>query len=170
MRADRGQRAVELAERRRDQRLAGEEAGVRHQIAGFEIVGAVEHQIVAADQRHRIAGIEPRGVRRELDMGIERVDSLRGGVDLAPADIRRGVDDLALQIGQRDDVVIDHAERADAGGGKIHQRRRAEAAGADHQHGSLLQRRLTGAADFAQHDVAGVAFEFVGTQHGLVKS
>ena len=80
------------------------------------------------------------------------------------------MDDLALQIGQRHDVVIDHAERPDTGGGKIHQRGRAEAAGADHQHGGLLQRSLTGAADLAQHDVAGVAFELVGTQHGLVKS
>ena len=91
---------------------------------------------------------------------------LGGAVDLAPADIGRGVDDLALQIGQRHDVVIDHAERADAGGGEIHQRRRAEAAGADHQHGRFLQRGLAGAADLAQHDMAGVAFEFVGTQHG----
>jgi hypothetical protein len=170
MRADGGQRAVELAERRRDQRLAGEEACVRHQIAGFEIVGAVEHQIVAADQAHRIAGIEPCGMRRELDVGIERVDSIRGRVGLAAADIRRGVDDLALQIGQRHDVVIDHAERADPGGGQIHQRRRAEAARTDHQHGRLLQRRLAGAADFAQHDVAGVAFELVGTQHGKIIS
>ena len=109
-------------------------------------------------------------MRCELDVGIERVDSLRGRVGLAPADIRRGVDDLALQIGQRDDIVIDHAERTDARGGKVHQCRRAETAGADHQHGSLLQRRLAGAADLAQHDVAGVAFELVGTQHGLVKS
>ena len=63
-------------------------------------------------------------MRRELDMGIERVHFLRGSVGLAVADVRRGVDDLALQIGQRDDVVIDHAERPDTGGGKVHQRGR----------------------------------------------
>ena len=105
-----------------------------------------------------------------MDMRIERVNPLGRAVDLAPADIGRGVDDLALQIGQRDDVVIDHAERADAGGGQIHQRRRAEAAGADHQHGRLLQRGLAGAADFAQHDMAGVAFEFVGVSMVAVYS
>ena len=170
MRADRGQRAVELAECRRDQRFAGEEAGIGHQIAGFEIVGAVEHEIVAADQRHHIVGIEPHGMRLEMHMRIERVNLIGGAVDLAPADIGRGVDDLALQIGQRHDVVIDHAERADAGRRQIHQHRRAEAAGADHQHGGLLQRRLAGAADVAQHDMAGVAFEFVGRQHGRVTS
>ena len=95
---------------------------------------------------------------------------LGGAVDLAPSDIGRGVDDLALQIGQRDHIVIDHAERADTGGRKIHQDRRAETAGADHQHGRLLQRGLAGAADFAQHDMAGIAFEFVGRQHGRVTS
>src|ERR1700748_1080387 len=46
------------------------------------------------------------------------------------------------------------------GGGEIHQRRRAEPARADHQHGRLLQRLLAGSADLAQDDVAGVAFEF----------
>ena len=63
--------------------LRGEKAGVRNQIAGFEIIGAVEHQIVAADQRHRIAGIQPRGVRGKPDMGIERMNLLGGAVDLA---------------------------------------------------------------------------------------
>ena len=105
-------------------------------------------------------------MRLEMNMRIERVNHLRGAVDLAPSDIGRGVDDLALQVGQRDDVVIDHAERADTGGGQIHQDRRTEAAGADHQHGRLFQRGLPGAADLAQHDMAGVAFEFVGRQHG----
>jgi hypothetical protein len=43
------------------------------------------------------------------------------------------VDDLALQIGQGNVIVVDDAERADAGSGQIHQRRRAQSAGADHQ-------------------------------------
>ena len=109
-------------------------------------------------------------MRGKPDMRIERVDLPGGAVDLAPADVRRGVNDLALQVGQRHDVVVDHAERADAGRGEIHQRGRAETAGADHQHGGFLQRGLAGAADLAQHDVAGVSFEFLGTQHGAVKS
>jgi hypothetical protein len=107
-------------------------------------------------------------MRRKSHVGIERIDLPGGTVDLAPADIRRGVNDLALKVGQRHDVVVDHAERTDAGRGEIHQRRRAEAARADHQHGCFLQCGLAGAADLAQHDMAGVAFEFFGTQHGQV--
>ena len=40
-------------------------------------------------------------------------------------------------------IVIDHAERADPGCREIHQRRRAEATGADHQDRGFLQRELT---------------------------
>src|SRR6266850_1329807 len=42
------------------------------------------------------------------------------------------------------------------------------AAGVGHQHGCVLQGGLAGAADFAQHDVASVSFEFFGTQHDQV--
>ena len=64
------------------------------------------------------------------------------------------------------DIVVDHAERADAGGRQIHQHRRAEPARADHQHARALERRLAGPADLAQHDVARVALQFLGAQHG----
>ena len=65
-----------------------------------------------------------------------------------------------------DRVVVDHAERADAGGRQIHQHRRAEPAGADHQHARALERGLARPADLAQHDVARIAFQFLRGQHG----
>ena len=104
-------------------------------------------------------------VRAECDVRVERPDFVRGALDLGTADIGRRVNDLALQIRQRDSVVIDHAERADAGGGQIHQHGRTEAPGSNHQHARVAQRVLTGAADLAHHDVAGIAFKFVGAQH-----
>ena len=98
-------------------------------------------------------------------MRIEPRDRRLRAVDLAHADVRRGVDHLPLQIRQRHAVVVDHAERADAGGGEIEQHRRAQAAGADHQHARGLELGLARPADFAQHDVAGIAFEFFGIEH-----
>ncbi len=76
------------------------------------------------------------------------------------------MDHLALQIRQRHDVIVDNAERADAGGGEIKQHRRAETAGADDQHARPAQRGLTRAAYLAQYDVARVTLQFVGTQLG----
>ena len=60
------------------------------------------------------------------------IDSL-GGVDLRHADAVGRVDDLALEVGEVDDVVVDDAERADAGRGEVQRGRRAEAAGAEQQ-------------------------------------
>ena len=52
------------------------------------------------------------------------------------------VDHLALQVGGVDDVVVDEADRADAGGGEVERRRRAEAAGAEQQHLRVEQLQL----------------------------
>ncbi|MHC2583757.1 hypothetical protein ACVMHR_008496 [Bradyrhizobium diazoefficiens] len=101
----------------------------------------------------------------KADMRIESGNALGRALDLVPADIGRRMDHLALEVGQRHHVVIDHAERADPGGSQIHQGGRAEPAGADHQHGGPLQRGLARAADVAQHDMAGITFEFVRAQH-----
>ena len=73
-----------------------------------------------------------------------------------------GVDHLALQVRERDRVVVDDAERADPGGGEVEQRRAAEAAGADDEHPRRAQPLLAGPADLVQHDMAGVALELVG--------
>ena len=70
-------------------------------------------------------------MRLHDDMRIEARDGVLRAFDLGPADVLRRVDHLALQVGQRNGVVVDDAERADAGRGEILQQRRAEAAGAD---------------------------------------
>ena len=68
----------------------------------------------------------------------------RGGraLDLRLSDFGRPVDHLALQIRQRDRVVVDDAERTYPGGREIEQRRRAKSTGADHQHPRALERGL----------------------------
>ena len=65
--------------------------------------------------------------------------------------------DLPVQVGELDPVVVDDAERADAGRREIQRERRAEAAGADQQHPGLEQLGLADPADLRQHDVPGVA-------------
>ena len=100
-------------------------------------------------------------MRLDRDMRVEPRDRGRGTVDLGQAEIRCRMDDLPLQIGQRDHVIVDHAERADARRRQIHQHRRAEPARADDQHTRALERRLAGSADLAQHDVARITFQFV---------
>ena len=82
-----------------------------------------------------------------------------GREDLGPAERRVHVDHLPLQVGVLDHVVVDHPDRAHPGGAEVEQRRGAEAAGPDHQHPRVPEPLLSGPAEFAQHDVAGVALK-----------
>ena len=76
------------------------------------------------------------------------------------------VQHLALEVGQADGVGIDQAKTPDPGRGQIEAGRGAQPAGADQQHPGLLQRLLARSADFAQHQMARVAFDlFVREAH-----
>ena len=165
MGADRGDGPVEHADRRGDERLFRQIARIRHQITRGEIVGAVGDQIVARNDVERVRSPEPDRMGLDRDVRIEPRDRGRGAFDLGRADVRRRVDDLALQVRQRHRVVVDDPERADAGSREIKQHRRAEPARADHQHARASERGLSGSTHLAQHDMAGIAFEFVGRQH-----
>ena len=72
------------------------------------------------------------------------------------------MDDLALQVGDVDDVVVDDAERADAGGGEVERGRRAQAAGAEQQDLGVEQLPLALDADLGQQEVARVALALLG--------
>src|SRR6516162_7610817 len=165
-----GERAVENADRGGDERLLGKEAGIRDEIARGEIVGAVGDDVVAGDQRERVCGGEPRRVRLHRYVRVEAADRGRRALHFRPADFGCAVDHLALQVRERDRVVVDDAERADPGRRQIEQRRRAQPAGADDQHARALERLLPRPADLAQDDVAGIAFELLRTEHRLSPS
>ena len=55
----------------------------------------------------------------DVHVGVERGERLLGRVDLAVADAIHVVQDLALQVRLVDDVHVDDADRADAGGGQV---------------------------------------------------
>ena len=76
---------------------------------------------------------------------------------LAPADVGGREQDLALQVGELDDVVVDDADAADAGGGEVVQHRRAQPAGADDQHRAGAQLLLAALADLLEDELAVVA-------------
>ena len=96
--------------------------------------------------------------------GFSALDLLLGGVDLRHADAVGRVDDLALEVGDVDDVVVDDAERADAGRGQVQRGRRAEPAGAEQQHLGVEQLLLALDADLGQQEVARVALALLGRE------
>ena len=149
--------ALEAQDGRADHRDLQAHGGVVEQVAGGEVVDAVDDDVVALDDLHDVGGVEADGVLVDPYVGVELVDRLLGGVDLRHADAGGGVDDLALQVGQVDHVVVDDAQRADAGRGEVQRDRRAQAAGAQQQHLGVEQLLLALEADLAEQEVAGVA-------------
>ena len=79
------------------------------------------------------AEVEALVVRDDLDVGVQRGQRDPRRLGLRHADAVGGVQDLPLQVRVVDDVLVDDAERADAGGGQVEAGGRAEAARADHQ-------------------------------------
>ena len=116
-----------------DDRDARGDGRVIEDVAGLERVGAVEDDVVAGDDPFDVRRDEHLLVDDDLDVGIEGVDRDPRALDLALADAIGRVDDLALQVGQVDDVEVDEADRADAGGREVERRRAAEATGPDQQ-------------------------------------
>ena len=102
----------------------------------------------------------------DLDIRIDGRDGLGGRVQFLSADIVRGVDDLALQICEINNIEIDNTERSDARGGQIHGDGRAQSAGADAEHLRLLQLELPFHADLGQDEVARVAQDLVVGESG----
>ena len=136
-----------------DQRLCREIAGIVDEIAGGEIVGAVGDDVVVPDDVDGVLRDEPRGVELRLDMRVHALDRACRAPRLELPHACRVVGDLALQIVEADAVVVDDADRADAGGGEIENERRAETASADDKN----TRGLQAAAPGTGNDKTGAA-------------
>ena len=98
----------------------------------------------------------------DLDVGVERFDEDPRRLGLRHPDPLGVVDHLALQVGGVDHVVVDEADRADAGRGQVERRRRAEPAGAEQQHLRVEQLELAVDPDLGQQRVARVALALLG--------
>ena len=98
-------------------------------------------------------------------MRVEALDRRSRALGLRPSDALGVVHDLALEIVEAHAVAVDDADFADAGGGKIEDERRAEPAGADHEHARGFQLLLALAADLLQHQLALVALDLFRGEH-----
>jgi len=82
-------------------------------------------------------------------------------VQLGPAHIGGGVDNLALQVGIVHDVEVNDAERADTCRAEVERQRRPQASGADAQHLRSFDFELALHADLGHDQVARVAQNLV---------
>ncbi len=89
------------------------------QVAGRKVVAAVDDQVVVLEDVDDVVARQPQLIRDDLDVGIQILERLLGGVDLGLPDPLAVVQDLPLQIAFVDGVRVDDANGAHAGGGQV---------------------------------------------------
>ncbi len=103
------------------------------------------------------------------------MDPLLGDFDLRAADIGSAVQDLALEVREIDDVIVDQTDAPHAGGGEVQRTRASQATGTHQQHTALQEFALSFDAELRKIQVAPVAIELIGpekrvTRHGWTPS
>ena len=132
---------------------------VVEEVAGFEVVGAVEDEMGRGEEVVDVGGDEVGDDGFDLDGGVEGGDLAAGGFGLGQGGARVGLveEDLALEVGGLDEVAVDECEVADAGAGE--QRGGGGARGSDADDGDvgLSEELLATGADAGEENLAGVA-------------
>ena len=101
---------------------ARQHAGIVDEIPRRKVVGAVDDDVVGRYELERVPLTEPHGVRFYPRVRVDLAQAIRGRVELRAPDVRRPVNDLALQIADVDGVLVHESDRADACRREIHRR------------------------------------------------
>ena len=158
--------ALEPEDRAPHVRLAQQHGGVVDQVAGGEVVGAVQDQVVVPEDVEHVRRVEPHLVQPDLDERVGLLDGVARGLGLGTAHVGLAVDDLALEVRRVDDVELHDPQGAHTGGGKVEQGRAAEAACPDHEHLRVLEPLLPRHPDIGDDQVAAVALHLILGQLG----
>ena len=129
-----GDLSLEAQDRGRDDGLAEPHSCIVQEVAGREVVGAVDDHVVRLDELEDVRRVEARVVCDDLHVGVERLDRSLRRSRLRDADPVGRVDHLALEVRRVDDVVVDDPDRPDAGGGEVERGRRAKPSGPQEEH------------------------------------
>lgn len=92
---------------------------VVEEVAGFEVVGAVEEEMGRGEELGDVGWDEVGDVGEDGDGGVEEGDAAAGGFRFGEGGEGVGLveEDLALEVGGLDEVAVDEGEGADAGAG-----------------------------------------------------
>lgn len=154
-----------------DPRLGLFHGVVVDEVAGFKIVGAVKEEVGGAKKGVNVGGNEISDHSLNFDGRVEGCYFTACGLCLGQGGKGVGFveEDLALKVGELDEVTINEDEVANAGAGQQGCGGRSSGSYADNGHVSLAEEVLTGGGNPGKEDLAGVAVgERVGGYHALV--
>src|SRR5688572_18789535 len=96
--------------------LAEHDTRVADQVSRREVVRAVDDDVVVSENLERIAGGQRDVDAGDLDIRVDLVESIGGGIRLPTPDVAGAVKNLALEVRPVDDIGIHDPEVADARG------------------------------------------------------
>jgi len=143
-------------------RFAQQHARIIDEIARRKVVRSVEHDIVLLHERHRICRREPVRVQVHVYMRIQIVQTVARRLEPGSPHVARAMQDLSLQVGDVNPVVVDQPDRPHTGGGEIERRWRPESTGPDDEHTGGLEPLLSLDADIGQGQMPCIAVSLVG--------
>ena len=129
-------------------------------LPGLETVRSVQDNIVLGGNFLAVFTRNADAVRHGFHIRVKRCQHPAGAGDLGFAWFGTGMDDLPLQVGNTDYVIIRNANPADSGSGKIEERRRTQPACANNQDFGILQLLLACPTDFPEHNMARISRQF----------
>ena len=134
------------------------DAEVVDEVAGFEVVGAVEDDVGRGEEVD-VIGDEVGDVRGDVDGGVDAGEVAAGGFGFGEgsAGVLFVEEHLALKVGGLDEVAVDEGEVADAGARKEACGGGAGCADAHDSSVGVGEKLLAGCADAGEEDLAGVA-------------
>jgi hypothetical protein len=100
-------------------------------------------------------------VKLDVDVRIDVVQACPSGLQLRAANCGGAVQNLALQIGKIDVVVINQSDGANSGRREVQRDRRTQSTGAYQQHPRPFQTALSILADLREQDVSAVPHPLV---------
>jgi len=134
------------------------DAEVVDEVAGFEVVGAVEYD-VRGEEGGGVLGDQVGDVGVDADAGVDAGEVAAGGFGFGEGGARVGFveEHLALEVGGFYEVAVDEGKAADASAGE--EAGGGGSGGADSDDGDVGagEELLAGRADGGEEDLAGVA-------------
>lgn len=131
------------------------------EIAGFEVIGAVQDEVGRADEFFDVGGgdVAGEGVDGDLRVDAGELEFRGGGFGKGLGGVVFGEEPLALEIGGFNEVAIEDGEVPDAGAGESGGVISAESAAADDGDAGGEEAGLAFGADAGEENLAGIAVQ-----------
>src|SRR5207302_161261 len=142
-------------------------AHVAGKVARRQIIGAIDYDVVIANQLDGVAPAQACGVGLDRDRWIDGKQTCARRIGFLAANVARSMQELPVKVAEVNRVLINNSDCSNSGGGEVKRRGRSEPAGPDTQHPGFFQSALTFLTYLSKIDLPRVSEELVAIQAHL---